>query len=271
MSLPIKKRNQLQKDLENLYAKYHKRDYLSPDPLESLYYYKKKQDIEIIGLAVSCISYGNVLQILKSAKKIRAILGKSPHFYLQNSNDIQIEKDFSEFQHRWHRGTDLSSLCIGLKRVYEHHDSLEDLLEKYYSQNNKNLLSSIDNFVEAIKRLSPKMMRKNLLCQPIDGSACKRLFMFMRWMIRHDELDLGLWTKISKSQLILPVDTHLYQIAKKLCFTKRKQNNLKTVLEITQVFREIYPEDPARYDFVLTRFGIRNEMKKEDLYQKLQR
>jgi len=116
------------------------------------------------------------------------------------------------------------------------------------------------------------LVERRLFCQPNSltsdgqiistrGSACKRLLMYLRWMVRKDEVDPGGWEGIPPSKLLVPVDTHMHRIARKLRFTRRKQANLATVREITAAFRKIVPDDPARYDFTLTRFGIRKDLK----------
>ena len=104
-----------------------------------------------------------------------------------------------------------------------------------------------------------------LLAAPVDGSACKRLLLYLKWMVRHDEVDPGGWTVFSPKDLIMPMDTHIHGIALRLGLTKRKQADLKTAVEVTEAFARLTPEDPTRYDFVLSRFGIRSALKIQGL------
>ena len=130
-----------------------------------------------------------------------------------------------------------------------------------HSKNNNDdnsYLPALAGFVQTLRKLAPNM-RQNLLPSPSDGSACKRLWMYLRWMIRKDAVDPGGWN-LSPSKLIVPIDTHMFALGRNLKLTRRKQANLQTAIEMTKRFKQISLEDPVKYDFALTRLGIRAEL-----------
>lgn len=252
--------------LDNLYNKYNHRKYVSPDPLEFLYNYPKPEDREIVGLIASSFAYGNVTQILKTLKGVFEKMGENPKDFLRLARRKDLEETFKNFCHRWHRQKDIVGLLWGIKKTIEKYGSLQELFLFHFSKT-KHFLEAAHHFVTVIKN-EGETCKKNLLSSPKDMSTCKRLMMFFRWMVRKDKVDLGDWNKLKASSLFLPVDTHIHDISLKLKITKRKQADWKTVEEITSFFRKINPEDPTKYDFTLTRFGIRKDLSKEFLFER---
>jgi len=244
------------KILEKIYKTYNRRKYVSPDPLEFLYNYKNEQDIEIVGLVAASLAYGRVAQILKSVNIILEKLSPSPKEFLIKERNLKIL--FKDFKHRFSTGNDVAEMLAGVKKVINKYGSLQNCFINGYSEKDENVIPALSAFVEKIKG------NKNdayLLPSPEKGSACKRLNLYLRWMIRKDKVDPGMWRKVSSSKLIVPLDTHIFNIAGIFGFTNRKQANLKTAIEITNAFKKICPKDPVKYDFALTRFGIRSDMK----------
>ncbi|EKD41442.1 MAG: hypothetical protein ACD_73C00720G0003 [uncultured bacterium] len=258
-------------DFESLYQKFNDPKHISPDPLELVHEYTNPLDQEIIALVVSSLSYGTVAQIIKSSRKIMAIMGKTPHQFLMGTNEQDWTKRLTSFQHRWHTGQDINSLLMALKKAYGENPSLLDLFLKGSHKNDENILPALTHFIVKIKELAPVALRNNLLADPASGSACKRLHMFLRWMVRHDKVDLGIWRVIPASKLLFPVDTHIHQISLALGLTTRQQADLKTVLAITAAFKKINPKDPVRYDFCLSRLGIKKDMTTKQLREDLLR
>ena len=244
---------QLKKYLEKLYKKYNKREFVSPDPLQFLYEYKEEYDIEIIALISSSLAYGNVTTILKSIRKITNTL-VNPYIYILSAPERKIINDFKNFKHRFTTGKEVSNILISLKKIYENYDSLFNLFYELYKKTDSDV-------VETLKLFSKFFSESPTLIPDVSkGSACKRLFLFLRWLIRKDNVDIGIWSEIPASSLIIPLDTHMLNISKMIGFTKNKNGNMKTAKEITNHFKIIAPEDPVKYDFVLTRFGIRKEL-----------
>lgn len=253
--------------LESLYARYNKRKYVSPDPLQFLYNYPKLRDREIVGMVASSLAYGGVKQILGSVDRALEPMGKSPFDFLTSQSLPDLKKIYSGFKHRFAAGEDFAMMLWGLKRVIEEFGSLQAGFLANYDKTSHTILPSLILFVNKIHQFNHNCKEKacyghgyrHLLPVPEQGGASKRLNLFLRWMVRKDAVDPGGWDNISPAQLIVPVDLHIHRIGLALGITERKQANLKTALEITEAFREIVPDDPVRYDFVLTRLGIRDD------------
>lgn len=244
--------------LEELYARYNCREYVHPDPLEFLYNYSNARDVEIAGLIASSLAYGNVKQILKSVDKVLSWLAPSPYNYLKKTDHPLMQKHFKNFKHRFTKGDDISYLLSGIKSALEKHGSLENCFLAGLKKEHETVIEALSAF----KNHLDLDLDLNLLPSPHKGSACKRLNLFLRWMVRKDSVDLGIWRKVPKRKLIVPLDTHMHKIGLKLGFTKRKQANMKTAIEITRAFAKYAPDDPVKYDFVLTRFGIHDKLRK---------
>lgn len=242
--------------LKDVYRFYHKREFVHPDPLEFLYDYKNIRDREIVALIASGLAYGRVAQILKSVSQVLCKLGPSPCDFLMLSGDRDITKTFTDFKHRFTTGRELSDMLINTKATIKKHGSLNECFLIALEKKSGSVLSALPQFVENLTGGS--RWSSSLLPQPSRGSACKRLNLFLRWMVRNDVIDPGGWDGVDPSLLIIPLDTHMYKIGRKLKFTKRKAADLCTALEITKGFANIAPEDPVKYDFSLTRIGIRN-------------
>ena len=240
--------------LEGLYYTYQRRELINPDPLHFLYDYDDVKDLEISGLVASSLAYGRVSQIMKSVDCVLSRLTDEPRKFLLANENFHIVPE--SFKHRFTPGHDLNVLLTNAAEILREYGSLEKFLGKCLSDNDGKIFPALDEFSG---RLSQGKAANSfpLVTAPRDGSACKRLFLFLKWLVRHDDVDPGGWKVLRPADLIVPTDTHMHNIAMKLGFTKRKSADLRCAVEITEGFRQICPEDPAKYDFVLTRFGIR--------------
>lgn len=252
------------KGLEALYRRYNRRCFIHPDPLEFLYRFSNPQDREIFGLLASSLAYGKVEQILRSLSAAFLQTGSSPFLYLCHSSFEEIKADFEGFRHRFTTGADIALLLWSAKRLIQEHGSLYECFLAGYDEGHETVLPALSAFVGQLRR-DACCTWCGFLPSPERGSPCKRLNLFLRWMVREDDVDPGGWKGICPSKLIVPLDTHMHRIGLMLGLTKRKQADLRTAVEITEAFRALSPEDPVRYDFVLTRFGIRNDMDKSGL------
>ena len=255
---------------EELYSRYNKREYVHPDPLEFLYNYEDPRDREICGLIASSLAYGRVRQILKSVFAVLDAMKPTPSIFLKGSSLESLEKAFSGFKHRFSTGGEIALTLYGVKGILERHGSLENLFVSGLKgcengegrgdiRENGNITPALMAFVRELN--APFKGRPNTLIPSHEkGSSMKRLNLFLRWMVREDAVDPGGWEEVRPSQLMIPLDVHMHGISLSLGITERKQANIRTVDEVTEAFRVISPEDPARYDFVLTRFGIRDEL-----------
>jgi len=251
--------------LDNLYSCYNKLEFVSPDPLQFLYDYPNLRDREIVGMIASSLAYGGVKQILASVGRALKPMSDSPFEFLVSRSLPELQKTYADFKHRFATGADLTLMLWGLKRMIEEYGSLEVGFLAGYKDSDETVLPALSGFVGRLREFSKIKDAfqthgyRHLLPCPEKGGASKRLNLFLRWMVRKDAVDPGGWEKVSPAGLIVPVDLHMHRIGIALGLTTRKQANLKTALEITAAFRQIAPDDPVRYDFVLTRLGIRDD------------
>lgn len=247
--------------LNGLYAKYNRRAFVHPDPLEFLYNYKDLKDREIAGLIASALAYGRVAQILKSVGSILEKIGSSPRDFIESSTSKTMEERFKGFRHRFTGDRDMVRLLIGIKKALKKYQTLNDCFISGYSDSDINVIPAISRFIE---KIDGKEGASYLLPHPSKGSACKRLNLFLRWMVRKDDVDPGGWRGVPVSKLVIPLDTHMHRIGRDFKMTERKQGDMKTALEITDAFAKISPDDPVKYDFSLTRLGIRDDIEEEE-------
>ncbi len=256
--------------LEDIYKKYNKKSFVSPDPLQFLYNYNNMHDREIVGLIASCLAYGKVTQILKSVNTILVKLTPEPSVFLKISSPTKIRNLFPDFKHRFTTGREVSSLLLSARSVISKQGSLYNCFRSCAKTNDQTIIPSLTKFVSILKEKAHEI-ESHLLPSPQNGSACKRLNLYLRWMVRKDRVDPGGWDEIEQKKLIIPLDTHMYKIGQALGFTNRRQADLKTAIEITEGFKLFSPEDPVRYDFALTRFGIRDELDMEKFIVKIKK
>lgn len=250
-------KNVSKKQLEQIYSDYNKACYISPDPLEKVLGYSCAADTEIAALIASSLAYGNVYQILKAVDSALAPLGKNPRKFLDNVSQAELKNIYKNFKYRFTKPENLCALLSAIKKVNKKYGSLNKCVLSYINKEDDTLENALKAFA---KELHSHGNVATLIPQPDKGCAFKRLNLFFRWMVRKDSVDLGVWKGIKPSMLIVPLDTHMYQTAVKLGFTGRKAADFKTAVEITRAFKQFSPEDPVRYDFPLTRFGIRRKL-----------
>lgn len=244
--------------LERLYILFNARKWVHPDPLEFLYKYTAFNDREVAGLIASSLAYGKVTQILKSVSCVLEKMGPSPHRFLLSATPSSLRRIFSNFKHRFTTGEDLALMLIGAKSVNARFGSLYSCFLAGFNDDDETVLRGLSFLINELK-IDLDGKSNSLLPSPEKGSACKRWNLFLRWMVRQDHVDPGGWDKVSPAKLIIPLDTHMYRICRLLKLTRRKNMDMRTALEITYAFRSIQPKDPVRYDFALTRLGIRPE------------
>lgn len=244
--------------LEKLYCRYNHKKFVPPDPLQFVYRYSTPADMEIVAFLASALAYGRVEQIEKSLTDLFGPMGNSPFEFVQNFNGEQKER-LKSFKHRFTTGNDISDLMKLLQVILSKYGSVEGFFMQGYSDSDENVIPALSRFCDSLTAgHNGQMTRglKYLLADPARGSACKRLNLFLRWMVRDDDVDTGLWEAVDKAKLIVPVDVHMGRLCKILGFYDRKSISLSTALEITAGFRQIEPADPVKYDFALSRIGI---------------
>jgi uncharacterized protein (TIGR02757 family) len=252
--------------LEKLYTSYNRPEFIHPDPLEFLHLYPETVDREIVGFIASSLAYGRVAQILKSVSSILDKMVPSPSKFLKSASRVSLEREFSSFKHRFTTNEEIVDFLIALQKVIKVNGSLHKCFLMYYDHDDSDVIRSLELFVHEIK--AHLSIRENsLLPCPEKRSACKRLHLFLRWMVRKDAVDPGGWDEISPSKLIVPLDVHMHRICRFLGITSRKQADIRTALEITEGFRAFAPADPIKYDFALTRIGIRNDIDLKEIME----
>lgn len=257
-----KQKGKLKQILEKLYRRYNHHNLIKPDPLQFVYQYNSPSDKEIVALLSAALAYGRVEQIEKSLTNLFARMGKSPYSFVKNFDKIGRGK-LSDFKHRFTTGQDISDLLALLKKVLGRYGSIQSFFVEGYNPNDKNVIPALTKFCDSLWVMyakenhgQPSVGLKFLLAGPAGGSACKRLNLFLRWMVRKDDVDLGLWKSIDKAKLIVPVDVHIGRLCRILGFYNHKTVSLASAVEITENFAQIEPADPVKYDFALSRIGI---------------
>jgi uncharacterized protein (TIGR02757 family) len=259
------KRTEIREKLEELYLKYSRREFVHPDPLEFLYNYENPADREITALFASSLAYGRVEQILKTVDRILSVMGKNPYDYICSGNPERFRKDFQGIVHRFATGEKIAALASGASAILLKHGSLGKCFSGFMKPDDDNTTKALVLFAEELRK-SGLPAGDHLIPMPEKGGASKRLHLMLRWMSRNDDVDPGGWPDLHPSKLVIPLDVHMHRISGLLGLTARKQANLKTAVEITAAFAEIQPEDPVKYDFALTRLGIRRDSDISELF-----
>jgi len=249
----------LKQKLEYHYSAFD-RSKLSPDPLEFPHRFTNPLEIELVAFIASVFAYGNVRQIGTALEQILRIMKQTPLKYLQNSSPSGIKKDFHSLTHRFYTPQDSARLFQLLAELYSKGQTLKYLFESFYNGGEiKSAISSFQKYflAHSTNHSKPTSGFRFMFPLPEKGSACKRINLFLRWMVRKDELDFGFWDFISPSKLIIPVDTHIARIAISLKLTTRKNVSWQMAEEITSNLGKFDPVDPVKYDFALCHIGIR--------------
>lgn len=257
----------LKNTLEALYAS-RSQQHLQNDPLSFCHRFKEPSDREIAGLIASCLAYGNVKIILRSLEQIFSIVGPSPRGFVESFDPAEGMGLFAGFKHRFNDGRDLCALLLAIRTMIEEADSIENFFLSGLKPDDDDITSALNTFSAAALAFdysavfgaaapSADSCFPFFFPSPASGSACKRLCMYLRWMVRpSDGIDLGVWQSIPPSKLVIPVDAHIQRICRLLGFTKRKQADWKMAREITAALRELDPLDPVKYDFSICHLGI---------------
>lgn len=233
---------------------YNRESFIANDPISIPHAFTLKQDIEITGFFASIFAWGQRKTIIKKSFELVDRMGGEPYKFILNHSDEDL-KNLLGFKHRTFNDTDLLYFVDFLNRHYKQYDSLEDAFIS--SSGFIDMESALIHFEEYFFNSpdAPQRTRKHV-ATPARNSTCKRLNMYLRWMVRHDEqgVDFGLWNKIHPRHLICPIDVHVDRTARRFGLITRKQTDWKTAIELTENLRKLDPEDPAKYDFAL--FGL---------------
>lgn len=238
---------------------YNNKFFIENDPISIPHSFSKKEDIEIAALLTAIIAWGNRKSIIASAKKMLQRMDNQPFDFVTNHTDSDLKK-FDGFVHRTFNSSDFATLISMLKVVYLHYGGLQNVFSAPFIRNgNASAFDAIENFRSLMLQFPHEKRFEKHFSSPARGSAAKRLNMFLRWMVRSDNcgVDFGLWNNtFPMSKLLIPLDVHSASVARNIGILKRKQNDSKSVLEITDFCSQIDPSDPARFDFALFGTGV---------------
>jgi uncharacterized protein (TIGR02757 family) len=251
--------NKLKQKLDTLYDQYNKRSYVDPDPLLFLYDYPAVRDREIAGLVASCLAYGRVAMIMRTVGAVLGTMGDSPYRFVSNTTPHELDQLFKGFRYRFASQSHLTALLMGIQGILREFGSIEACFVSGVSDKGKKQGDLSQGLGGIYRSVAEAGNPGHLLADPFKTSACKRSHLYLRWMVRQDKVDPGGWDQVSKRDLVVPIDTHMYRIGGFLRFTHRKSADKICAMDITKGFREISPQDPVKYDFALTRFGIREQ------------
>ena len=247
--------NQLKKLLDDKVALYNQPGFIANDPVCIPHSFSGKQDIEISGLFAATLAWGNRTTIINNCRRLMQWMDNAPHDFIMNHTDADLKR-FLGFVHRTFNATDFLYFIEVLTRHYREYTSLEDAFvpgKKYTGLTVEDALIYYNNWFFSGEY--PERTRKHVPT-PLRNSACKRLNMYLRWMVRSDKagVDFGLWKKIDPAQLICPLDVHVARVSARLGLLDSDKANWKNALQLTARLREFNPTDPAIYDFAL--FGL---------------
>ena len=251
----------LKEKLDKLYLQY-KNKYSSKDPVWILHRFSDPRDIEIMGLITASYSYGQVDLINKFTDKLLSRIGSKPYEFTINFTKGKDKKFLKGLNYRFNSEQDLISLFNAAHNAVSRYGSLKNLFLKYYHGDSENIVGALSGFISVLNKLSNHSngTERNyfnfLLANPSNKSTCKRMNLYLRWMVRKDKIDTGIWGEVSTSKLIMPVDVHVARISKELKLVHRKTIDLKFALELTENLKKFDREDPVKYDFSLCHIGI---------------
>ena len=255
-------KNDLKKYLDKKVDEYNQPFFIQDDPISIPHLFTKKQDIEIAGFFAAIFAWGNRTTIINKSKELFALMDNAPYDFCLNEDSTRLKK-LLLFKHRTFNATDLLYFIEFLKYHYSSNDSLESAFIKGASKASPPggglVGASLNNFYTYFFSLedAPPRTQKHI-ASPEKNSTCKRLNMFLRWMVRNDNkgVDFGIWKNISPSQLICPIDVHVARVARHFNLLQRKQTDWQTALELTSYLRTLDAADPAKYDFALFGMGV---------------
>jgi uncharacterized protein (TIGR02757 family) len=250
--------NNLKEFLDKKVDSYNQPFFITDDPVSIPHRFQKKQDIEISAFFAAVFAWGNRTTIINKAGTLMDLMDRAPYEFITRSGEKELNR-LLEFKHRTFNTTDLLYFIEFLRFHYSKHHSLEAAFTPGLRQSDNTIENALSYFHTYFFSLedAPARTRKHV-STPSNGSTCKRLNMFLRWMVRRDQrgVDFGIWQSISPSQLVCPIDLHVARVAKRFNLLERKQIDWTAALELTKFLKTLDPEDPVKYDFALFGMGV---------------
>lgn len=261
---------QLKPTLDRLYADFNYPD-SATDPIQIVRRYERPDDREVVAFCAASLAFGRVASVLRSIERLVAIMGKRPAEYVRRFDPARDAHAFAGLVHRWTRERDLVALLWILRQMLDRSGSIEGFFLEGYDEAAGDIEAALDSFstramaldlTAAYGRARKASKRRPgvsyFFPRPSKGSACKRLNLFLRWMVRRDALDLGVWTRVPASKLVVPLDTHVIRVGRCLRLTRYTSPGWAMARDITAALKQIDERDPVRYDFSLCHLGMMN-------------
>lgn len=249
--------NWLKDFLEEKVSVYNRISFIENDPISIVHRFSAARDIELIGLIMATIAWGNRKSIIQSGEKILQLMDNAPFEFISGFQTLDEKRILqSKFVHRTFQGCDLVFFCKSLRSILKEHSSLEAVFAEGFNNGSCDAASGLENFRACMLKEPHRPRQTKHISNPAANSACKRLNMYLRWMVRNDRqgVDFGIWKSISPSKLSIPLDVHTGNTSRELGILKRRTNDWKAVKELDVVLRSLDPVDPVKYDFAL--FGL---------------
>jgi uncharacterized protein (TIGR02757 family) len=252
--------------LDRLYADFNYPD-SATDPIQIVRRYARSDDREVIAFCAASLAFGRVASVLQSIERLVAIMGPRPADYVRRFDPARDAAAFDGLVHRWTRERDLIALLWVMRQMLDRSGTIEGFFLDGYEASAPDLASALESFSSRAMALDLKTAYGRVpkrpgvgyfFPRPSKGSACKRLNLFLRWMIRSDALDLGVWTRVPASQLVVPLDTHVIRVGRCLQLTRYQSPGWKMASDITASLKSLDPDDPVRYDFSICHLGMMN-------------
>lgn len=248
-------RSRLKARLDALVASHDRVVRREADPVSFVHRYDDPGDREVVGLIAALLAFGNVVAIKRSVARVLGALGPSPAWTIERMDRRKLERSLEGFVHRVYRGRHLAAMLARAATIRRREGTLgASFARRLHEQ--ANMREALADLAGELRGPNPERGLAHLVPDPRAGSACKRLLLYLRWMVRPaDGVDLGLWP-IPSSTLVIPLDTHVHRIGRNLRLTDRNDASWRTAEEITSVLRTFDPEDPVKYDFAICHLGV---------------
>jgi uncharacterized protein (TIGR02757 family) len=248
--------DRIRERLDSLLAACDAQSTRSRDPVDFVHGYDEPRDQEIVGLVSATLAFGNAVAARRSIGRVLTALGSEPAATVVSADESALQRRLRGFVHRIYRGEHLASLLCRAGDLLREHETLGNAFARFYRASGEDFREALARFADALRGDAAGRSLRHLISDPRAGSACKRLVLYARWMVRPaDGVDLGLWP-IEPSQLLIPVDTHVHRISRNLGLTNRRTATWATAEEITAALRQFDPDDPVKYDFALCHLGV---------------
>jgi uncharacterized protein (TIGR02757 family) len=254
----------LKTTLDRLYADFNAPD-SATDPIQIVRRFPRADDREIVGFCAAALAFGRVLSVLQSIERLLAIAGREPAAYVRAFHPRRERRAFQGLGHRWIRETDLLALLWVLRQMLDEAGSIEAFFSRSYDPSHEDVGSAIESFSRRALALDLRgaygqVPARPGVCyffpRPSGGSACKRMNLFLRWMVRRDALDLGVWSTVRTASLIVPLDTHVIRVSRCLRLTRYTSPGWAMARDITASLRLLDPGDPVKYDYAMCHLGM---------------